>query len=358
MPIYLKIAGLNGDSTNAKFKGWFEVDDFDFGATRPTAANGTGKGSAPVSFSPLTVDIHSLTGLAPLLSDLTTDKLLKTVELVDVTTNNKGQAQTVYDIKLTNAVLNKISFAPGAKETETGLSFDFQKVNLTDQGVSSNGGPSVETTSASALHFSAGSAAMPDTVTPVPATSQVHYFLKVDGVNGDATNLKFKDWFALDGFDFGATQSTNGASGEGVGRVTFSPLTVDLSSLTGLAPLLQDLTTDKLIKSVELVGVDSNLKGETQTVYDLKLTDAQLLKYDNAPGAKGVETGLSFDFHKVSLTDHGLTSEGSESTTADALRFTSGGAATSDTVTPVPAKSTVQYFLKVDGVNGSVSTLG
>src|SRR5580704_6551659 len=127
MPIYLKIAGLNGDSTNAEFKGWFEVDDFDFGAMRPTAANGTGKGSGPVSFSPLTVDLHSLTGLAPLLADLTANKLLKTVELVDVNTTNEGAAQVVYDIKLSNAALDKISFAPGAKETETGLSFDFQK---------------------------------------------------------------------------------------------------------------------------------------------------------------------------------------------------------------------------------------
>src|SRR5580704_882730 len=291
MPIYLKIAGLNGDSTNAKFKGWFEVDDFDFGATRPTGANGTGKGSTPASFSPLTVDIHSLTGLAPLLKDLTTDKLLQTVELVDVATTNKGEAQTVYDIKLTNAVLSKISFAQGAKQTETGLSFDFQKVNLTDLGVSSKGGPSVETTSANALHFSAGGATT-DAVTPVPATSSVHYYLKIDGVNGDSTNVKFKDWFALNGFDFGATAPVGSAgAGAGAGKTTFSPLTVDLSSLVGLAPLLKDLTTDKLIQSVELVGVDSNFKGEQQTVYDLKLTDVQLVKYDNAPGAKDLSTG-------------------------------------------------------------------
>jgi type VI protein secretion system component Hcp len=358
MPIYLKIAGLNGDSTNAKFKGWFEVDNFDFGATRPTSANGSGKGAGPVSFSPLTVDIHSLTGLAPLLADLTANKVLKTVELVDVSTNSEGAAQVVYDIKLTNAVLDKISFAPGARETETALSFDFQKVSLTDQGVSSKGGPSVETTNASALHFSAGGAATPDTVTPVPATSKVHYFLKVDGVNGDVSTLKFKDWFAVDGFDFGALRPTSSAAGNGIGRVSFSPLTVDLSSLTGLAPLLQDLTSGKIIKSVELVGVDSNPEGKEQTVYDLKLSNAQLVKYDNAPGAKETGTGLSFDFQKVSLTDHGLTSEGSESTTANALRFTGAGAATPGTVTPVPATSKVHYFLKIDGVNGSVSTSG
>jgi type VI protein secretion system component Hcp len=285
MPIYLKIAGLNGDSTNAEFKGWFEVDDFDFGAMRPTAANGTGKGSGPVSFSPLTVDLHSLTGLAPLLADLTANKLLKTVELVDVNTTNEGAAQVVYDIKLTNAVLDKISFAPGAKETETGLSFDFQKVTLTDQGVTGK-----ESTSASAVHFAAVGAAAPDTITPVPATSAEHYFLKVAGLTGNSTDAKFKGWFEVDGFDFGATRSTSATgagAGAGAGRVTFTPLTVDLSSLTGLAPLLQDLTTDKLLKTVELVGVTGN----DQKVYDLTLTNATLDTYSNTPGAKGSRPG-------------------------------------------------------------------
>jgi len=171
------------------------------------------------------------------------------------------------------------------------------------------------------------------------------------------TGSTFKGWFAVDGFDFGATAQIGAAgSGAGAGKTTFSPLTVDLSSLAGLAPLLKDLTIDKVIKSVELVGVDGNLKGEQQTVYDLKLTDAQLLKYDNAPGASVVATGLSLDYKEVSLTDHGLTNAGSESTTAIASHFAASAAAP-ETVAPVPGESKVHYFLKVDGVNGSMTDL-
>ena len=40
MPIYLKIDGVTGDSTNSNFAGWFEIDSFDFGVTRPISTSG------------------------------------------------------------------------------------------------------------------------------------------------------------------------------------------------------------------------------------------------------------------------------------------------------------------------------
>ena len=67
---YLKIDGLTGDSTNKTHpgsQGWFVVDSFDICATALTS--GAGGGARRAQFSPLSVDIHSLAGLAPLLAD-------------------------------------------------------------------------------------------------------------------------------------------------------------------------------------------------------------------------------------------------------------------------------------------------
>ena len=170
MPIFLKIDGVMGDSTDAKHIGWFEVDGFDFGATRPV--NTGGEGTGRVAFSPLSVDISSLAGLAPLLGDLTGNKLLKTVELVEVAQKD----QTVYDLKLTDAVLASYSNAPGPHGVETGLKFDFKTVSLTDHGVTSDGAGAAETTSATASRFTAGAAVTSETVTPLlgdPTTNNV-----------------------------------------------------------------------------------------------------------------------------------------------------------------------------------------
>ena len=73
----------------------------------------------------------------------------------------------------------------------------------------------------------------------VPANSPVHYFLKVDGVIGDVTDKAHKGWFAVDGYDIGVTTPFSSAAGtEVTGRTQFSPLSVDIHSLTGVSALL------------------------------------------------------------------------------------------------------------------------
>src|SRR5262249_37488922 len=89
---------------------------------------------------------------------------------------------------------------------------------------------------------------LPPTTIQVPQSSPLHYFLKIDGVTGDSTDAKHKGEFTVDGFSFGSTDVVNGSgSGAAAGRATFAPLTVDVSSLVGLAPLLADEVTGKVI---------------------------------------------------------------------------------------------------------------
>jgi type VI protein secretion system component Hcp len=150
----------------------------------------------------------------------------------------------------------------------------------------------------------------------------MHYFLKVDGANGNVTDLKFKDWFQVDGFDFAATRPTS-ATGNGIGQVLFSPLTVDINTVAGQAPLLADLTSNKNIKSVELVGAitDARTGQLDQIVYDLKLSNAMLAMDQSAAGFPGVDTSVSFTFQKGVLTDHGATTEGTSAGPAETVSF-------------------------------------
>src|SRR5262245_30561504 len=81
---------------------------------------------------------------------------------------------------------------------------------------------------------------------PVPASSPLHYYLKIDGVTGDVTAKGFEGWFSVDAYDLGVqnTGSIGSASGgAGAGKAQFSPLTVDIHSLAGLASLFGDVAS-------------------------------------------------------------------------------------------------------------------
>ena len=99
------------------------------------------------------------------------------------------------------------------------------------------------------------------------------------------------------------TGSIGSASGgAGAGKAQFSPLTVDIHSLAGLASLFGDVASGHALKSVELVGVET-IKDKNIKVYDVKLSDVLVSSFEQDPGAKGVETALTFNFTKISLTD-------------------------------------------------------
>ena len=138
-------------------------------------------------------------------------------------------------------------------------------------------------------------------------------------MTGDSTVKGFEGWFAVDGYDIGVqnTGSIGSASGgAGAGKAEFSPLTVDIHSLAGLAPLLSDVASGHALKSVELVGVET-LKDQNIKVYDVNLSDVLVSSFQQDPSAKGVETALSFDFAKIALTDQPVAKNGNSRHSAD-----------------------------------------
>jgi type VI secretion system secreted protein Hcp len=297
---------VTGDSVDDKHKGWFEIDSFSFGATDQLGGGASGRAAGRASFSPLTVDFRSLTGLAPLFADLTSGKRITTVELA--ATTGGEDLQTVYDLKLSNALLSDFDNASSGNGIDTSLTINFQKASLTDHGVTTDGGPSTTAVTA-ALTTNDTTVVTTDTASfdagAFSGDSPFRLFLKVDGVTGDSSDDKHKGWFAVDSFDFDAKRATN-ATGLPTGRTQAGPLTVDISSIQGLAPLFADQVSGKHIASVELAETDGGL-----TVYDIKLTNALLAMVQNAGTLNSsIDTSLSFTFQKVTLTDHGLNGDG------------------------------------------------
>src|SRR3981081_3128091 len=144
------------------------------------------------------------------------------------------------------------------------------------------------------------------------------------------------------------------------GKPTCSPVSVDIHSLAGLAPLFGDAVSGHKLKSVELVGGET-LKGGSLNVYDVKLSDVQITSFGDDPSTKGVETALAFTFGKISLTDQPPTASGPPGTpqtfSFDVLKNTTTAAVLSDIIssagvpgpttspTLVPASSPLHYFL-------------
>src|SRR5262249_41198330 len=273
---FLKVTGVDGDVTTGGFAKWYAVDGFDFGVTTPFSLAAGGGPTGKAAFTPLTGDIHSLTGLALLFNDELQNKRIDTVELVGAQQNG-GKEQTVYDLKLTHAQISGLQNDPGTHGVETQATFNFSKVTLTDHPRNPDGSfatpqtfsfdlaaektaaavaSAVTTDAAAALAIDATTLVPAvQTATPVPDASPLHYFLKVTGVDGDVTTGGFAKWYAVDGFDFGVTTPFSLAAGGGpTGKAAFTPLTVDIHSLTGLALLFNDELQNKSIDTVELVG--------------------------------------------------------------------------------------------------------
>jgi type VI protein secretion system component Hcp len=354
---YLKIDGVNGDVTAENFDKWLKVDGFSISEMSPFSPS-AGRATGGAEFSPLTVDISSLAGLTTLFSDEAALKLIKSVELVAVKDlNEEGATQTVYDLKLSNAELSSLKETPGANGIETQLTLDYSKLTLTEPNQNADGKTQTSTFTESNIKIAPSASTDFSSVPAVQSTSPLHYYLKIAGVNGDVTQENFIKWLAVDGFDFGETSPLDVASGRAAGRTQFSPLTVDIHSLAGLATLFTDEATHKA-NSVELVAVRETGDG-SETVYDLKLSNGLISSLKETPGANGLETQLVLDYNKLSLTTFNQNADGETvpSTFSESgIKIAPAASPDFNSVPQVPASSPLHYFLKIEGVNGDVTS--
>src|SRR6516164_4001433 len=104
---------------------------------------------------------------------------------------------------------------PGPNGVETSLSFNFAKISVTDQPTTRHGivgtpqtfafdlsenkvAAAVSSDIASSDIVSSAGLPAASAAVPVPASSPLHYFLKIDDLKGDATVKGFEGWFSVD----------------------------------------------------------------------------------------------------------------------------------------------------------------
>ncbi|HEX9181785.1 MAG TPA: type VI secretion system tube protein Hcp, partial [Burkholderiales bacterium] len=127
---FLTIDGVNGGSLSSKHPGAFEISDYGFHIDYPVAFGGSGAGKA--EFSPLTVALDLGAGFSALLTDIASGRHLEAVRLEGV----NAAGQTVYDLRLTNVVLDSYEETNQGKDQ---LSFAYNTIEVKVQSQNPDG---------------------------------------------------------------------------------------------------------------------------------------------------------------------------------------------------------------------------
>lgn len=132
-------------------------------------------------------------------------------------------------------------------------------------------------------------------IIPEADAAAVDYYLKIDGIDGESTDSKHKNWIEIESYSFGASRSVSGGGG-GAGKVLIQDLMVTKTLDKSSPKLFLATATGEHIKSAEIVLVKS---GKGQEFLKWKFTDVIISSY-NVSGEGDIPTDqVSFSFSKV-----------------------------------------------------------
>jgi type VI secretion system secreted protein Hcp len=106
----------------------------------------------------------------------------------------------------------------------------------------------------------------------------VDYFLKIDGIAGESTNLKYKEYIVLDSFSWGETNTGHATTGAGAGagasggHVSFQDFHFTSKISKATPPLMLACASGKHLANAILIGLRT---GQTET----NAGQFQFLKY-------------------------------------------------------------------------------
>src|SRR5262249_19102968 len=144
---------------------------------------------------------------------------------------------------------------------------------------------------------------------------------------------------------------------------------------TGLASLFGDVASGKHITTVELAGARTNAD-QSVKVYDVKLSNVLVSSFENDPGPNGVETSLSLNYSKISLTTQPPTKDVvlgiPETFSFDVNKLETAAAVSSDIASSVALSDTsaaaaavavlnespLHYFIKIGDLKGDSTVEG
>lgn len=143
-----------------------------------------------------------------------------------------------------------------------------------------------------------------------PALAAYDYYLRLDGIPGDATEVRHRDWISITSYSFGAS-ATTGSSGSGS-----SSFDVDVSDfsftklLDSASPkIFEHLVLGKHIPKAQLDIVETGAK--SGTVFSYSFEDVLFTSVTHSGGAPGLPIeSASFRFDVVTLETLGTDPKG------------------------------------------------
>lgn len=130
--------------------------------------------------------------------------------------------------------------------------------------------------------------------------AQVDYFLKIEGVPGESSDSKHKDWIDIQSYSFGATQTASSGGGGGAGKVKIQDLMITKPFDKSSPQLFIDTASGKHYPSATLELVNTAKSKETYMIITMK--DVIITSYSTGnSGGEAPTEQLSFNFAKIEL---------------------------------------------------------
>ena len=294
---FLALDGVNGDSLNAKHKGWFEVSNFDIDLT------GAG-GGAGTAFSPLTLTLDSNTGLARLLALAATGEHLNGATLVGVT-DGAGQAK-VYQLDLADVLVTNVEqHADVITEAGPTLTLDYNKIELETFTQNATGGVVPEGQFGFDLTTNTAGITVPSADpggSVAPSPPPIDYFMLIDGLTGGSLDDQHKGWFEISGVDLDMEKIAAG---------DFASLNVIMHGGAGLGDVMTmaaagaGLSGPGVLRGVHIEGFTAGIN--PVNVYDLTLANVAV---SDVAMTDATDYGLSLEYGKIALVTHGIDGSG------------------------------------------------
>ena len=346
---YLSLAGIPGDSVDARHPKTIEVASFATGLNTPRDPQ-TGQAAGKRQFQPIHF-IGPVSSASPLLMNaLASGQVLASADLY---VSRPGATFDFYTIHLGTVRIVSDQIAPGGAGEEFSLSYS--DISVTYATPSPVGGGEI------LVKFSENLQANHDAISgftpPQPSlsttpTSSDELFLTVAGVKGPSTDVAHPGSIDLLSWGWGSDLPLDpNGSGAVAGPPQFQVLHF-LSDVSEASPQLMQLaTTAQNIATVEL---DARQIGATSDYYVLRLTDARVSSYQVKQGDSLLEE-FTLSFRKVQFQ----ILSNSKTETQFTYDLSANNAGVSDFV-PQQASlaengylaSTEQMFLSLPGIPG------
>ncbi len=129
----------------------------------------------------------------------------------------------------------------------------------------------------------------------------VDYFLKIDGIDGESTDAKHKNWIELESFSWGETQTSGpgGGGGKGAGKVQMQDFHLVTRVNKASPKLFLACANGQHMKMATLVARKAGKDQQEYLIY--KMTDVLVSSYQvgGSHGEQAPMDQISFNFSRI-----------------------------------------------------------